>query len=299
MASGAGKQESNGRRGASVSALVVAHDEERQLADCLVTLTFADEIVVVLDRCHDRSREIALGFTKHVVAGAWGREGPRRHAGIEACRGEWILEIDADERVSPELAAETRRIITASSASWHLVPVDNYIGTRLVRWGWGASFGRSAHAALFRKGSKRWGDQRIHPTVSLIGSQGATLSSAIVHYVDRDISEMLRRLDRYTSARAEDLRESGDIGSYRQNLRRIASRFWKCYIGRRGYREGPWGFLIALCASLYPILSYLKARLEPSSQPALSANRVRGSERSESRNYGTPNANDGQSGDGR
>jgi hypothetical protein len=114
--------------------------------------------------------------------------------------------------------------------------------------------------------------------VSLIGRQGAALSAAIVHYVDRDISEMLRRLDRYSSARAEDLRESGDIGSYRQNLRRIASRFWKCYVGRRGYREGPWGFLIALCASLYPILSYLKARLEPNSQRAPSANWVWGSE---------------------
>jgi glycosyltransferase involved in cell wall biosynthesis len=253
---------------ADLSALVVAHDEERQLSDCLATLTFADEIVVVLDRCQDCSREIALGFTDRVVEGAWEREGPRRHAGIEACQGDWILEIDADERVSPELAAEIRSVIAASSASWHLVPVDNYIGTRLVRWGWGASFGRSAHAALFRKGAKQWGDQRIHPTVSLTGRQGATLTSAIVHYVDRDISAMLRRLDRYTSARAEDLRESGDIGSYRQNLRRIASRFWKCYISRRGYREGPWGFLIALCASLYPILSYLKARLEPRSDPA-------------------------------
>ena len=73
---------------------------------------------------------------------------------------------------------------------------------------------------------------------------------------------MLRRLDRYTSARAQDLRDSGDIGSYGRNLRRIPSRFWKCYVGRKGYREGQWGFVIALCAALYPILSYLKARLE-------------------------------------
>jgi hypothetical protein len=73
---------------------------------------------------------------------------------------------------------------------------------------------------------------------------------------------MLARLDRYTSARAKDLRESGNIGSYGRNVRRIFSRFWKCYVARRGYREGPYGFLIALCAGLYPILSYLKARLE-------------------------------------
>jgi hypothetical protein len=103
----------------------------------------------------------------------------------------------------------------------------------------------------------------VHPAVSLSGEQGTALSSPIVHYVDRDISDMLRRLDRYSSARAQDLRDSGDIGSYRRNIGRIPSRFWKCYVGRRGYREGEWGFLIALCAALYPILSYLKARLEP------------------------------------
>src|SRR6516165_9454180 len=110
-----------------LSALVVVHDEERQLAECLVCLAFADEIVVVLDRCQDRSRDIALGFTRHVVEGAWEREGPRRHAGIDACRGNWVFEIDADERVTSELAAEVRRVVATSSAAWHLVPVDNYV----------------------------------------------------------------------------------------------------------------------------------------------------------------------------
>ena len=265
MALGRERRGVNGPPRAGLSALVVIHDEEQQLSECLACLRFADEIVVVLDRCRDRSRVIARGFTERLIEGAWEREGPRRHAGIDACRGDWVLEIDADERVSPELAKEIRRVVATSSAAWHRIPIDNYVGTQLVRWGWGASFGRSAHAALFRKGAKRWGDQRIHPTVSLSGQQGATLAAPILHHVDRDISEMLRRLDRYTSARAEDLRESGDIGSYGQNLRRIVSRFCKCYFGRRGYREGPWGFLIALCAALYPILSYLKARLDPSS----------------------------------
>lgn len=252
-----------------LSALVVAHNEERQLADCLAALAFADEIVVVLDRCDDRSREIAAGFTDRLVEGAWEREGPRRHAGIDACRGKWIIEIDADERVPQQLADEIRRVVAGSVAAWHLVPVDNYVGGRLVRWGWGGSFGRSAHAALFCTGAKIWGGQRVHPSVSLSGPQGASLSGRIVHYVDRDISDLLRRLDRYTSAHAQDLRDSGDIGSYGRNLRRIASRFWKCYIGRKGYREGPWGFLIALCAALYPILSYLKARFDTDEGPEL------------------------------
>ena len=84
------------------------------------------------------------------------------------------------------------------------------------------------------------------------------------HYVDRDISDMIARLDRYTAARAADLRASGDIGSLPNNVRRAFSRFFKCYVSRKGYREGGWGFLIALFAGLYPLLSHLRARLENS-----------------------------------
>jgi glycosyltransferase involved in cell wall biosynthesis len=245
-----------------ISAVVVAHDEEAQLAACLATLGFADELVVVLDRCRDGSKDIAQAFTARLIEGAWEREGPRRHAGIDICAGAWIVEIDADERVPPALAAEVRRVAESSTASWHLIPVDNYIGERLVRWGWGASFGKGAYAGLYRNGAKTWGDERVHPRVTLSGTKGATLEARLVHYVDRNISDMLSRLDRYSTARAKDLRESGDIGSYGRNLRRMPTRFWKCYVARRGYREGPYGLLIALCAGLYPILSYLKARLE-------------------------------------
>jgi hypothetical protein len=89
-----------------------------------------------------------------------------------------------------------------------------------------------------------------------------------VHYVDRDISDMIGRLDRYTTARAADLRASGDIGTFGNNLRRLFSRFFKCFVGRKGYREGYYGFLIALFAGLFPLLSWLKAKLEPGAPAA-------------------------------
>jgi glycosyltransferase involved in cell wall biosynthesis len=244
-----------------LSALVVARNEEGQLAACLEALRFADEIVVVLDRSTDGSRAVASRYTQKIIEGAWEIEGERRNTGIGACSGNWILEVDADERVTPELAAEIRRTIAAAPPGHFLIPYDNYIGDRLVRYGWGASWGVSATVRLFSKGMKRWGPQRIHPKVELKGARGR-LTTPMAHYVDRNISDMLRRLDRYTTARARDLRESGDIGSFALNVRRIFSRFWKCYVARKGYREGPYGFLIALMAGLYPILSYLKARLE-------------------------------------
>ncbi len=248
-----------------LSCLVVAHNEEGQLAACLDTLTFADEIVVVLDKCTDGSKEQAARYTNRLIEGSWDIEGERRNMGIEACSGDWILEVDADERVSASLADEIRETIRTAPSGHFLIPYDNYIGEILVRHGWGAAWGVSATVRLFSKGCKRWGPQRIHPSVTLSGTSGR-LRNRMIHYVDRDISDMIARLDRYTSAKAADLRASGDIGHFGANLRRIFSRFYKCYVARRGYREGYYGFLIALFAGLYPMLSHLKARLEAPSQ---------------------------------
>jgi glycosyltransferase involved in cell wall biosynthesis len=250
--------------GARLSALVVVHDEEARLADCLDRLGFADELVVVLDDCSDGSKAIAAAYQARLVEGAWPLEGERRQAGIAACAGPWILEVDADERVSEALAREIREVVAASPYDRHLIAVDNYVGGRLVRHGWGASFGKAAYPGLFRKGTKTWGRQRVHPKLAFDGRAGPPLRTPIEHYVDRNISDMLRRLDRYSTARARDLRESGDVAreGFARNLRRLFSRFLKCYVGRRGYREGGYGFVIALCAGLYPLLSYLKATLE-------------------------------------
>ncbi|MCR6629397.1 MAG: glycosyltransferase family 2 protein [Magnetospirillum sp.] len=248
-------------QGPRLSALVVAHNEEAQLADCLERLRPADEIVVVLDKCTDRSRDIALTFTDRIVEGAWELEGPRRNAGLDACSGDWVLEVDADERVPAELMAEIGRTIAQAPPGIFLVPFDNFIGARRVRYGWGASWGVSAAPRLSARGAKRWGDQRIHPSLEMKGPVGR-LTTPIDHYVDADISDMIKRLDRYTTARARDLRASGKVGSLANNLRRAVSRFFKCFIGRKGYREGHYGFLIALFAALFPLLSYFKARLE-------------------------------------
>jgi len=245
-----------------LSALVTVHNEERQLAECLAPLQFADEIVVALDRCTDGSRTIAERFGARIIEGAWAFEGERRNAGIAACSGDWVLEVDADERVTPELAAEIRAAVSAGTYDRHLIPVDNYIGQRLVRYGWGASFGKSAYPGLFRKGTKAWGKGRVHPSIELSGREGPPLKARLVHLVDRNISDMLRRLDSYTTARAKDLREWGDPDPTWRYVRRIVSRFYKCYVRRKGYREGGWGVLIALMAGLYPIIAHLKAKLE-------------------------------------
>ncbi len=249
-------------RAPRLSALVVAHNEERQLADCLAALRFADEIVVVLDKCTDGSKAIAETLADRIVEGAWEIEGHRRNLGLDTCTGDWILEVDADERVPPALAAEIRATIdTATAPAHYLIPFDNYIGTRLVRHGWGGSWGVSATVRLTSRGAKRWGEQRIHPALTLHGEK-RWLQARMIHYVDRNIADMLRRLDRYTTARARDMRAAGSRETFGRNLRRLFTRFFKCYVRRKGYKEGYWGFLIALMAGLWPMLAWLKFKLE-------------------------------------
>jgi glycosyltransferase involved in cell wall biosynthesis len=247
--------------------VLCVRNEEAQLADCLACLDFAAEIVVVLDRSTDGSEAIAERFGARIVTGSFEREGARRHAGIDAAQGPWIFEVDADERVPPALATELVQTAVTSRFARHLIPVDNYVGGHLVRYGWGGAFGKGAYAGLFRKGTKRWGDQRVHPKVVFGGNAGPRLNTPLQHYVDRSIWDMVARLNRYTDLQAQDLRDHWrEIGAVDErlgrNLLRIVGRFYKCYWRRKGYREGKWGILIATMAALYPILSYLKAVLE-------------------------------------
>ncbi len=244
-----------------LSALVVAHNEAAQLADCLATLGFADEIVVVLDRTTDASRSIAEAAGAIVIEGAWPIEGPRRMTGIEACTGAWIVEIDADERVPPALASEILSFLTTAARGYAIVPIANHVGGRLIRYGWGAYNGVAAKPILFARGTKLWGDQPVHPKIVLDGAR-QTLTQPLTHYVDRDLADMIDRLNRYTSANARQMQRSGEYGTLGGHVRRMATRFFKAYVQRRGYREGGIGLALGLFAALYPILSYLKATVE-------------------------------------
>jgi hypothetical protein len=170
----------------------------RAPARLLASLAPADELVVVLDRSTDGSRSIASGALcrgggARVLEGAWELEGERRNAGIAACTGDWILEVDADERVPPALWDAVRRVCADSPHGFHRVRIDNHVGDRLIRHGWGGSFGTTLKPALFRRGAKRWRAQRVHPGLDWTGTEGEPIEEAgIRHEVDRDISDMLR-----------------------------------------------------------------------------------------------------------
>ena len=250
----------NRKNNINLSALVVARNEENKLNSCLIKLTKADEIVVVLDRTTDDSKKIAKHYTKNIYEGSWILEGKRRNFGLGKCNGNWVLEVDADEEISTELFSEIRRKIKKADPGYFLIPFDNYIGNRKIKNGWGASWGVSAAPRLSFKGCKSWNEnQRIHPSLILTGKKGH-LKNTISHFVDEDINDMFDRLKDYSDKKAADIIANKEkIPSFFIIIRKSITRFIKCYISRKGYKEGKWGFLIALMASLFLLISYIKA----------------------------------------
>jgi len=243
-----------------ISVLVCAHDEEAHIAACLATLSAFDEVVVVADRCSDATAAVARRAGARVVEGVFPLESLRKEAGVAACTGDWVFEVDCDERVTPELAAEMRAAVATAKGDWFRVPLDNYVGDELVRFGWGGSFGTTLGGRLARRGVKRWKADRVHPGVIFDGEFAGVLTQPLQHYVDDDLSDMVMRLNRYTDLRAADLADRGEPGGLGENLFRGVRRFWKCYVGRQGRRDGDLGFMVSLMAALYPVLSHLKAK---------------------------------------
>ena len=242
---------------ATLSLLIVARNEAGRIADCIASGLWADEVIVLLDRSDDDTGAIAERLGAKIVTGSWENEGERRAAGIAACSCDWILELDADERLSPELEPEIRQGLSADGADYFVIPFRNYVGGRWVSYGWGAYNGVAAKACLFRRGHKQWLGGTVHPEIRLNGRRGELLGN-IDHYVDDDIAAMYDRLNRYSSAAAIDAIARGDLPKTLSTIRRFFSRFLKSYWQRRGYREGRYGVALALFSALYPVLTHVK-----------------------------------------
>ena len=245
-----------------ISALIVAHNEEEKIEECLKSLVFVDEIIVVLDKCTDFTKDIAQAFTKNTIEGEWLVEGVRRNIGLEACSNEWILEIDADERVSKELANEMIDAVKSNKFDSYIVKMDNYIGERLVKFGWLRTMGVLDKRIFFKKGLKKYKqDKQIHPDFNMSGSV-SKLKNKLTHKMDSNISGLINRFNRNTSWRATDIIENSvsfDRSTFKEIID-IKLRFFKSFISKKGYKEGVLGLFIGILCALYPFTARLKAR---------------------------------------
>ncbi|HEX4846234.1 MAG TPA: glycosyltransferase family 2 protein [Geothrix sp.] len=236
------------------SVVIVTKNEEANLAACLESVAWADERIVVDSFSTDGTVAIAQARTPHVFIRAWKGYADQKNFGIDQAAGEWVLILDADERVSPELAREIQALAEQPrKEKVFRIPFKNHLGGFWLAHG---GLYPDYHPRLFRKGSARYGAREIHETLDYEGPAGR-LKHPILHFTYADIATYLHKVNHYTSLEAEHLHLQGFVVRWWHFLSPL-SRFFKFYVRKRGFQDGFHGFASALLLSIYPVLVSLK-----------------------------------------
>ena len=245
-----------------ISALIVARNEEKKIESTLKSLNFADEIVVILDRSEDKTESICKKYTKKIVKGSWQSEGERRNFGIKNCSFTWVLEVDADEIISQDLSLEISNAIKSKSFDYYYISLVNFVGKKAIKFGWMACMAPDGKFCLFKKKNKYWLNGRVHPGYKIHGRKGKGLDNHIIHNMSDNISDLVKRFNRNTSFNAIDLVEQNIKLEKLFSIRKLVSRFLKCYILRKGFLSGKEGLTISLLSAIYPFVSAIKAKYD-------------------------------------
>ncbi len=243
----------------TITALIIARNEEIKIEKTLQSLNFVDEIVVVLDRSTDKTKKICKKYNTSIFSGFWPCEGERRNFGLNKCSSKWILEIDADEIISLKLANEIKQKIKLNKFDYFFIPLLNHVSFQSVKYGWMACLAPDGKFCLFRKESKVWHSGLVHPSYELKGNKGPQFLNYILHFMSNNLSELLQRFNRNSTLHAEELKKKKLSLKKYFSIRKIFSRFIKCYFIRGGYKEGKIGILISVLISIYPYVSAIKS----------------------------------------
>lgn len=241
-----------------ISAIVVCFNEEENIRECLESLRWCDEIVVVDSFSTDRTVEICRHYTDRVIQRAWaGYRDQKAFAHSQATK-DWVMLVDADERVPSELRDEIQDALQRSGtryAAFSVPRLVHYLG----RWWWRGGWYPDYDIRVFRRDLATWGGSDPHEKI-LISGQVRRLRHPLHHYSYRDISDHLRRINHFTDLSSGELIEGGRRWRWIDNLFRPAFRFFHSYVWKRGFMEGFPGFFVAATAAVYVFLKYAKLR---------------------------------------
>jgi len=243
---------------APVSACIIAKNEEKRIEACLQSLNWVSEIVVVDDQSWDKTVEIAKKYTDKILSRRMDIEGRQRNFAFENTSQPWILSIDCDERVTPELASEiTSRLKSADTETvCFSIPIKTFIGDEWIQ---GAGYYPAAKARLFRRSQFRYEEARVHPRVIYDG-KCLQLSGDILHYSSQNLEQWISKFNRETTLEADKWIQDGRKVSLANSLRKTADRFLKNYFLKGGMKHGFMGFLMSIFHGLYQLFSYAKYR---------------------------------------
>ncbi|HWN99744.1 MAG TPA: glycosyltransferase family 2 protein [Blastocatellia bacterium] len=239
-----------------ITATIITFNEEHNITEALESLAWADEIIVVDSESSDETVHIARRFTDRVFVSEWQGYSAQKNFAAQKASCDWIFSLDADERVSPELAAEIAQLKQApdpQAAGFEMPRLTFYLGRWIKHSGWYPD----RKLRLYDRRRGRWRGDYVHETLEVDG-RVERLSGHILHFTVRSAAEHHARLDRYTTLAADQAYVKGKRASIASLVLAPAGAFVRSYFLKLGFLDGAQGFIIARFAAHYSFLKHLK-----------------------------------------
>jgi len=238
-----------------ISAVIITKDEEERIVPTLQSLDWVDEIVVVDAHSQDRTRELCRKYTDRVYVREWKDYVEQKNYALQLASHDWVLSLDADERVSEELRAEIEGLIKEGmDCDGYYIPRKVfYLGRWIKHCGWYPDY----KMRLFRKSRARWVGGSVHESCQVEGKVGY-LRSPLLHFTYRNITEHLSRNNLYAKLSAQDKFRQGERAGIVKMVFFPLATFIKTYFIKLGFLEGVAGLIISVISATYVFLKYAK-----------------------------------------
>lgn len=246
----------------SLSVVIIAKNEEQRIEECIRSVyDLVDDIVVIDDHSTDSTVEIAKKYTNNIHIRKMGQEGVHRNFGASKAKNDWIFILDCDERPTPELIEEIKTImanINQSDIKAFWVPQHGYIGDVELKYGgWS-----SGHLRIYHRQYVSWSEKEqdvVHPgIVWKPDAKAGSTKGRLNHYMYRNLEDFYGRVNRYTTLEAVKWHLDGRQMTLVKAIWRMVDRFFRRFIGKKGYKDGFYGFMLALLSGVYEIVAYAK-----------------------------------------
>ncbi len=244
----------------SLSVCIIACNEERDLPRCLVSVAFADQVVVVVDdRSRDATEKLAREAGAEVFVRAYDGNVEQKNFALDQARGDWVLALDADESLGEPLAAEVRAFLAQPPEGVAAMEL-NRVTWHLGRWIRHGEFFPDWQLRFLRRGAGRWAGVNPHGRVELSPGAGATgrFQGEAEHRSYRDLADQVDRIQDFSGIQARANRERGRRHTLRDMVLRPPARFLRAFVVKQGWRDGVAGFVIAAATAFHVFLKYAK-----------------------------------------
>lgn len=238
-----------------ISVYIIAYNEAEKIADAIRSVAWADEIVVADSFSTDGTAQIAESLGARVEQITFNGFGALRNEAVKTCTHDWIFSLDSDERCTPEVAEEIRCLVQKAEHDVYFVPRRNYfLGREVKHSGWYPNY---RQPQLFRRKSMAYENSPVHEGYELSpGARIGYLKQAIWQLPFKDLTEVVAKMNRYSSLGAKKKRQAGS--SYAKALIHAVWAFWRHYLLKGGFLDGWAGFVIAF--SYFEVTFYRYAK---------------------------------------